>query len=336
LREAVMNNFNGVLLLVILSFGNVVCSVEKSNMPVIGVLTVDTSYRDRLFGNSTLPSSYVYLLKAAGAKIVPLLLSYDVNTHRKLFKQINGLFVPGGSVAPFEADVYKILKLYTRWAIRSNDNGDYFPIWGTCLGFEMLLLYFSNGTGVLEKCDVENELLELIPTNHFQYSRLFRDVPYELYYKMKTELLSPNFHHWCSNFESLKRGGLESIFIPTTVSQSKIDRITFISSIEHVHYPFYGVAWHPEKNIFEDYKAWHLSKSDAAVELAHYLARFFVKEAMKSKHQFSPESFFQYSISNFCPLFSKMYGLKEEENKPLLIDKRHVYGGGGGKVRSVL
>ncbi|KAL1245290.1 Gamma-glutamyl hydrolase [Trichinella spiralis] len=313
-----MNNFNGVLLLVILSFGNVICSVEKSNMPVIGILTVDTSYRDRLFGNSTLPSSYVYLLKAAGAKIVPLLLSYDVNTHRNLFNQINGLFVPGGSVAPFEADVYKILKLYTRWAIRSNDNGDYFPIWGTCLGFEMLLLYFSNGTGVLE-------------------NRLFRDVPYELYYKMKTELLSPNFHHWCSNFESLKRSGLENIFIPTTVSQSKIDRITFISSIEHVHYPFYGVAWHPEKNIFEDYKAWHLSKSDAAVELAHYLARFFVKEAMKSKHQFSPESFFQYSISNFCPLFSKMYGLKEEENKPLLIDKRHVYGGGGGgKVRSVL
>jgi len=29
-------------------------------------------------------------------------------------------------------------------AIEANDKGDYFPVWGTCLGFELLLLASAN------------------------------------------------------------------------------------------------------------------------------------------------------------------------------------------------
>ena len=29
------------------------------------------------------------------------------------------------------------MKLHA-WAVEANDNGDYFPIWGTCLGFQMI------------------------------------------------------------------------------------------------------------------------------------------------------------------------------------------------------
>ena len=35
-------------------------------------------------------------------------------------------------------------------AIAANDAGDYFPLHGTCLGFEALLVYAAGTAGVLE------------------------------------------------------------------------------------------------------------------------------------------------------------------------------------------
>ena len=34
-------------------------------------------------------------------------------------------------------------------AIVANNNGDYFPVWGTCLGFESLALSISNNVTLL-------------------------------------------------------------------------------------------------------------------------------------------------------------------------------------------
>ena len=34
-------------------------------------------------------------------------------------------------------------------AIEANNNGDYFPVWGTCLGFESLALSTSNNVTLL-------------------------------------------------------------------------------------------------------------------------------------------------------------------------------------------
>jgi hypothetical protein len=46
-------------------------------------------------------------------------------------------------------------------AILKNSQGDYFPVWGTCLGFE-LLIYLANGNkSILTDCDAENVALPL-------------------------------------------------------------------------------------------------------------------------------------------------------------------------------
>ncbi len=46
-----------------------------------------------------------------------------------------------------------------------DDTGDYFPIWGTCLGFEMLCVIQQGSTAVLSGYDADNYTipLQLIP-----------------------------------------------------------------------------------------------------------------------------------------------------------------------------
>lgn len=60
--------------------------------------------------------------------------------------KVNGILFPGGNMVLIEDS--KELTEYTikGWLIYEeakwlNDNGVYFPIWGTCLGFEQLHIY---------------------------------------------------------------------------------------------------------------------------------------------------------------------------------------------------
>jgi len=45
--------------------------------------------------------------------------------------------------------------------MKANDDGDYFPVWGTCLGFELLNVIFSDYEDVLSHIDDESH------KNHF-------------------------------------------------------------------------------------------------------------------------------------------------------------------------
>lgn len=48
--------------------------------------------------------------------------------------------------------------------LQANDAGDHFPLWGTCLGFELLSVIQSNDTSVLTAVDAENYSIPLVLT----------------------------------------------------------------------------------------------------------------------------------------------------------------------------
>jgi gamma-glutamyl hydrolase len=72
------------------------------------------------------------------------------------------LLLPGGA-AEFNAtdgyatagwELYKLAKL-------KNDAGIYFPVWGTCLGFELLAFLSPNKTETRSACSVERIAISL-------------------------------------------------------------------------------------------------------------------------------------------------------------------------------
>lgn len=56
----------------------------------------------------------------------------------------------------------------------------------------------------------------------------------------------------------------------------------FISSLESVDYPFYGVQFHPEKNAYEWKIGTRIPHSKEAVVITQYFADFFVNEGART------------------------------------------------------
>lgn len=70
-----------------------------------------------------------------------------------MMNKVNGLVLTGGRTNLMKRKDEKSEKEFTEFskiglfliniAKQKNDSGTYFPIWGTCLGFELLLLSFA-------------------------------------------------------------------------------------------------------------------------------------------------------------------------------------------------
>lgn len=58
-----------------------------------------------------------------------------------LLSRLNGFLIPGGAanLRPGH-DFFDTAKRVLDFAIKSNDEGDYFPVLGICLGFETLMV----------------------------------------------------------------------------------------------------------------------------------------------------------------------------------------------------
>jgi hypothetical protein len=66
------------------------------------------------------------------------------------------LLLPGGNAEFNATDGYATAgwELY-KLAKQKNDDGIHFPMWGTCLGFELLAFLSANKTEVRDVCGVE-------------------------------------------------------------------------------------------------------------------------------------------------------------------------------------
>jgi gamma-glutamyl hydrolase len=90
--------------------------------------------------------------------------------------------------------------------------------------------------------------------------------------------------------------------------------LEFISTIEHRHYPFYGVQFHPEKNLYEWVRNKNISHTANAIAASQYFAEFFVSEARKSDNHFKDSlTEDQYVIYNFAPQFTGAKGSAFEQ-----------------------
>ena len=97
----------------------------------------------------TLHQTMVYVL--LGARVVPIHFKDSLVKQKELFGKINGLLLTGGdlvltdSTTPF----MQAAAMWFNWSVAVNQEGDYFPVWGTCQGFEILGILAANDPTVL-------------------------------------------------------------------------------------------------------------------------------------------------------------------------------------------
>ncbi|XP_075063120.1 gamma-glutamyl hydrolase-like [Mixophyes fleayi] len=259
----------------------------KNDRPIIGIITQEVS--DEVFfqyGKTYIADSYVKFLESAGCRVVPIRLNLTEEEYLHLFHSINGVLLPGGAVSLLTSSFSRTAEIFYKLAIQANSDGIYFPIWGTCMGFQILTA-MTSGEDLLSKTSADNISLPLILAEDIFSSRMFRHAPTELLHAVTQENITANFHHFGITPEVFQANKKLSTFYRILSTNRDQNGVEFISTMEARDYPIYGVQWHPEVNRFQWSSDYAYPHSVNAVWISQYIANFFVNEARKNTNHFS-------------------------------------------------
>ncbi|XP_078136573.1 gamma-glutamyl hydrolase isoform X2 [Sander vitreus] len=277
-------------------------SAKRNDRPIIGVLAQEV-YSPKPNQTAYIAASYVKFLESAGARVVPVMINQTLEEYKTLFNSINGILYPGGGVSIISSGYQRAAKIFYELAIEANKRGDYFPVWGTCLGFEQLAV-LTSGKTVLSSTNTSGVPLPLDFTNETKDSRMFKGFPAELMEDLANEPLTENSHKWSLAVLTLNTNEELKKFYKV-LSTNTDGKTEFVSTMEAYDYPIYGSQWHPEKNAFEWGRP-YIPHSPSAVKTTFYMAEFFVNEARRNFHRFESE---------------------DEESKALIYNYNPVYSG---------
>ncbi|KJE96753.1 gamma-glutamyl hydrolase A [Capsaspora owczarzaki ATCC 30864] len=250
--------------------------------PIIGILAQPGPNT----GEQYIAASYVKYVEAAGARVAPIFYNETADNVRTLVASLNGvLFTGGGADISVGTQFYSTALVIYNTILQLNDAGIYMPLWGTCMGFELINNLVSNAN-VLGSVDAENYTVALDFTPEFAYSRMFGRAQPIIIQNLATKNITMNNHMlsvYVSTFNAT--AALTSFF---NVLSTNYDRqgVHFVSSIEGKKYPVYATQWHPEKNQFE----WVnevIDHSADAIYTMQYMANFLVGEARQNSNRFA-------------------------------------------------
>jgi len=261
------------------------------------------------FGEQFIAASYIKFVEGAGARVAPIRYSLTETEIEVMFDSINGFLLPGGGVDFGTQHQYWInLNTIYSLAVKANQNGDYFPIWGTCMGFQELCLLQSQNMSLLSQYDSENYTVPLNFTSLASESKLFADASGDIMKILATEPVTMNNHMYGVSPSSYKSQSALNTFFDVLSFNDDRNGNVFLSTIESKDYPIYGTQWHPEKPLYE----WNIHEvinhSTDSILANAYTADFFVSEARKSAHQFTTvEAETRALIYNYEPIYTYNY-----------------------------
>ncbi|XP_048378685.1 gamma-glutamyl hydrolase-like isoform X2 [Stegostoma tigrinum] len=209
-------------------------SFALNQRPIVGILAQETFDPDLLpHGKYYIAAPYVKYLESAGCRVVPVRLNLTNDEYEKIFYSINGILFPGGSSDVKTSAFAKVAKTFYNFALKAFDAGDYFPIWGTCLGMQLLTV-LTAGKNLLINTETENIALPLNLTYAAEFSEMFQQFPSDVYRALSQEPLTGNFHHFSLSVKDfLQDEELRKFY---SILSTNYDRkgVEFVSTMEEI------------------------------------------------------------------------------------------------------
>lgn len=277
---------------------------DNLNTPIIGIVSIPSDYSqypgDKF---SYFYASYVKYLEQAGAQVVPIPYDLPYNEIKNLLDQLNGvLFTGGGSELADDKDKLtpfgNALNFIVTYVIDQNTHGNYYPLWGTCMGFQaiagLVARTFKILTGDCQGCHGVNK------NNYFNPNyagRLYAGLPDDLRLKMTNANLSVFVHNYMFHYDTFINTPILNTTLTPTAHSFDTKGVKYVSSYESPTMPIYATQYHPEKNAFEWRSTYTINHSYDTIRLQQYLANFFVNEARKNKNTFALQQ--RFVIDNF-------------------------------------
>lgn len=234
--------------------------VKLPKKACIGIITVPLSPDKKYYkvcGDSYISTAHIHMLKRVGLSVIAI--PYTTDKFAYYMERVNGLYFPSGGVfAVNNRDYFNCCKKFMHLATEANDNGRHFPIWGSCMGMQQMLMIADNrdNLDLLEEFDSFGNLMSTLefPTNP-RNTRLFRNSSKDFLLRLQSEECTLNNHKMGLSTETFMKNPRISKFF--RIVSTSVDRLgqEYVSTIEAYNYPFYGFQWHPERNNEMDYLA---------------------------------------------------------------------------------
>jgi len=235
---------------------------------MIGIITAPNIKQNMDCEHSYIKIAYLHWIEMSGEQA--MLIPYDIKEKKLsvLLSRIQGVVWVGGAIEnkkkhtdqQYNTLINTLFYCY-QYATKENDKGNYYPIWSTCLGFDILLM-FSKQLPTLKESFTSFPLHGSYPcTFTSNNTKLKKWFPSQLRQQMKTR---PCVFH-------------NHIYGNTTVPDS-VEIVSmhdeFINMIEFKEYPFYGVQFHPEQ-----------PHTELGIQVARQFSLFFKNECNKNKNK---------------------------------------------------
>lgn len=305
---------------------------------------------DELGKASFFPASYARWLEEAGAMVIPLEFHLDSESLKAILKKTDGLLLTGGASPLFSnkavsrqsedlssALLTRVPSLYSQKAAEllnfaeELNKAKRYPVWGTCLGFEAMVLRegaFKFPFNMVHNINV-NSPIDFVEPPKPSESSGFGNAAKELLGKLTPEKLKTirskkmfYFNH-DNAFLIPEYDGLSALknnydILASARAANKNIASPFVAVIAHKTFPFFGVQFHPEKTKFESFAQNGLEEKQTAEEISLLFGRFFVDLAEKYAKESpqrnlrdseNPEHNFDFEVSSVSKVgsFDKIY-----------------------------
>jgi gamma-glutamyl hydrolase len=231
---------------------------------MIGIISVPVNVNEEGSIHSYIYNTYIQWIYLSGGHAI--LIPYDIQKKElhALLKRISGVIWVGGSIQNKKkhsdqqyTTLVSTLRYVYDYAILENKY-NYFPIWGTCLGMQMLLMFAKDEHLLSKQSFHEDGQTSFIFT---EKSRMKKWFPKALQQEMSNHPCVQHHHRYGYEVQHIEGVRIVSI------------QDNYINAIEFERYPFYGVQSHPERPF-----------SDLSLEVAAAFSSFFQRECEHSKH----------------------------------------------------
>ncbi len=297
-----------------------------NNSPMIGIMTkplieeypdIETSYTE------VIEAKYVHFIEGGGGRVVPLSYKWDQAKLREIMQKLNGVLFTGGATDLVSFDVQgkpTDLTEYSKGgrrvldiAIEMNQKGLYFPVWGTCLGYELLLILESGNIDLLGHCGNCSNYNAYLKYNEAEVNkaRLYKQ-GFTAYQRalMGKENITYNNHVWMVDNDTFYANPpLVEKYRILSYSQWWNQTSLYISAVEHKQYPFFGIQFHPEKWNYEVNPKQNVLRYRDVITLGHAFSNFFVDQCRKNDNKFaSYEEELKHLVQNEKNYYHPEYG----------------------------
>ena len=281
--------------------------------PIIGIVTQPTSSYSGY--TSFMMAAYVKFIEMAGARVMPIMYDESDTVTTTKLSQINGVLFPGGATDLINSDLtytdyMKKGETILNYIKNANDDGTTYPLLAIWLGFEELAILEVSHKLIRSSFDSDDVSLNLTFVEDTSNSKMYSEFSSSMISDLEDYSLTYNHHNLGITRTTFnKYSALYDYYTVTTISYDNNGK-EFISSMEHKTYPFFGLQWHPEKNIFIWKSSLNIPHSKKAIKVAQAVSNFFVDLARENMNSYSDDAEVSLIIENYKTKFTS--GLNQD------------------------